>query len=98
MRPPISGFRSELAPASGFSRIQFREIEFLFGAEGPRYLKLVESAEERNSLEARLNAPTLWDCVSGPARPARGPGRRRVYADQNRQRDLLRGVGGPARP
>src|SRR5207253_2388213 len=55
-------FRSELAPASGFQSIQFRELEFLSGLKNPAYLKRLESsAEERARLERRLAEPTLWD-------------------------------------
>ena len=30
-------FRTKLAPASGFQSAQFREIEFLSGAQGPGF-------------------------------------------------------------
>lgn len=90
MRPrDFLDFRSELAPASGFQSVQFREIEFLSGLKDRGYLKLVESAAERAVLESRLNARTLWDAYQdllarrGVASPAE------VYQDRDRHRDLF---------
>src|ERR1700731_3054769 len=37
-------FRSQLAPASGFQSVQFREIEFLSGLKEPRYLTRIEAS------------------------------------------------------
>ncbi len=55
-------FRSELAPASGFQSVQFREIEFLSGLKDAAYLRQVDfSPLERARLEQRLNERTLWD-------------------------------------
>lgn len=55
-------FRSELAPASGFQSVQFREIEFLSGIKDRAYLDRVETrADERARLERRLAEATLWD-------------------------------------
>jgi tryptophan 2,3-dioxygenase len=55
-------FRSDLAPASGFQSVQFRELEFLSGLKNPTYLKRLEAdTEERARLERRLAEPTLWD-------------------------------------
>jgi tryptophan 2,3-dioxygenase len=55
-------FRSNLAPASGFQSVQFREIEFLSGLKEPGLLKrLAETPEERVRLERRLSEPTVWD-------------------------------------
>jgi tryptophan 2,3-dioxygenase len=55
-------FRSELAPASGFQSVQFRELEFLSGLKNPAYLKRLEAdTEERSRLERRLAEPTIWD-------------------------------------
>jgi len=90
MRPPdFLDFRSELAPASGFQSVQFREIEFLSGLKDRGYLKLVESAEERTVLEARLNAPTLWDAYQDLLARRGVRGAAEVYADQDRHRDLF---------
>ncbi len=55
-------FRSNLAPASGFQSIQFREIEFLSGLREPGLLAhLGENDAERERLERRLAEPTVWD-------------------------------------
>ncbi len=56
-------FRQRLAPASGFQSVQFRELEFVSGAQDPSYVDrfrgLTEVEQER--LERRLDEPTLWD-------------------------------------
>jgi tryptophan 2,3-dioxygenase len=55
-------FRSLLAPASGFQSVQFREIEFLSGKRDASVVaRLKLSDGERDRLEQRLAAPTLWD-------------------------------------
>jgi tryptophan 2,3-dioxygenase len=55
-------FRHNLAPASGFQSVQFREIEFLSGLKEPGLLRrLAETPEERKRLERRIAEPTLWD-------------------------------------
>ena len=56
-------FRSELAPASGFQSVQFREMEFLSGAKDERYLDRLHDATavERARIRRRLAEPTLWD-------------------------------------
>jgi len=55
-------FRAELAPASGFQSIQFREIEFLSGLKDHRYLDRLEvSPEESERLDRRLAEPSLWE-------------------------------------
>lgn len=55
-------FRSDLAPASGFQSVQFRELEFLSGLKNPAYLERLEAdAGERARLERRLLEPTLWE-------------------------------------
>jgi tryptophan 2,3-dioxygenase len=55
-------FRKNLAPASGFQSVQFREIEFLSGLKDPRYLdRLAATSDERQRLERRLSEPTVWD-------------------------------------
>ncbi len=55
--------RAELAPASGFQSVQFREIEFLSGAKDPAYLERLRDANagERDRMAARLAEPSLWD-------------------------------------
>jgi tryptophan 2,3-dioxygenase len=55
-------FRSNLAPASGFQSVQFREIEFLSGLKEPGLIRrLAEDEVERARLERRLGEPTLWE-------------------------------------
>ncbi|MGH2753999.1 MAG: tryptophan 2,3-dioxygenase [Actinomycetota bacterium] len=55
-------FRTNLAPASGFQSVQFREIEFLSGLKDERYLaRLTPTKEEAERLRRRLDEPTLWD-------------------------------------
>jgi tryptophan 2,3-dioxygenase len=55
-------FRSNLAPASGFQSVQFREIEFLSGVKEPGLVRrLVVDDQEATRLERRLAEPTLWD-------------------------------------
>jgi tryptophan 2,3-dioxygenase len=59
-------FRSNLAPASGFQSVQFRELEFLSGLKDPDYLDRVETTpDERARLERRLAEPSLWDAYVG---------------------------------
>ena len=55
-------FRKNLAPASGFQSVQFREIEFLSGLKDELYLeRLTPTKEEAERLQRRLEEPTLWD-------------------------------------
>lgn len=56
-------FRQRLAPASGFQSVQFRELEFLSGAQDPAYLERFRgiTPAERERLDRRLAEPTLWD-------------------------------------
>lgn len=56
-------FRAQLAPASGFQSVQFREVEFLSGAKDPAYLRRFRglTAAEQARLERRLAEPSLWD-------------------------------------
>lgn len=56
----FASFRSFLASASGFQSAQFREIEFALGMKERARIERFEG-EERVRLEARLEAPTLWD-------------------------------------
>ena len=60
----FNAFRDGLNPASGFQSAQFREIEFLCGAQKTGYLTFLEpTSGERARLEARLAAPTLYDAL-----------------------------------
>jgi len=56
-------FRANLAPASGFQSVQFRELEFLSGSKNQAFLARFRSisAAERARLERRLAEPSLWD-------------------------------------
>jgi tryptophan 2,3-dioxygenase len=77
-------FRSNLAPASGFQSVQFREMEFLSGLKEPGLLRqLGESPEARARLQRRLSEPTVWDAFcallesNGLPMPADDPETRR---------------------
>ncbi|WP_245155939.1 tryptophan 2,3-dioxygenase family protein [Nocardioides sp. 503] len=56
-------FRQQLAPASGFQSVQFRELEFVSGAKDAAYVERFRglTAEELRRLGQRLEEPTLWD-------------------------------------
>ena len=56
-------FRANLAPASGFQSVQYRELEFLSGCKDQAFLTRFRSisAAERARLERRLAEPSLWD-------------------------------------
>lgn len=55
-------FRNRLAAASGFQSDQFRQVEFVLGAKSRASItRFVEGTRARAALEARWNAPTLWD-------------------------------------
>lgn len=55
-------FRDQLAPASGFQSVQFRQLEFLCGAKNPKMLKLVgEDDAARQEMAKFLDAPTVYD-------------------------------------
>ena len=55
-------FRSELAPASGFQSVQFREIEFLSGLKDAGYIKTLDGqGDARARLQQRLDEPSLHD-------------------------------------
>jgi tryptophan 2,3-dioxygenase len=77
-------FRHNLAPASGFQSVQFREVEFISGLKDERYLDRLElDHDETKRLQRRLDEPTLWDafCALLEARglpmPPDDPGGRR---------------------
>src|SRR3989442_11255829 len=59
-------FRSELAPASGFQSVQFREIEFLSGLKDAGYIKTLDrEGDARERLQRRLDEPSLHDAFTG---------------------------------
>ena len=60
-------FRANLAPASGFQSVQYRELEFLSGLKDETFLARFRSisAAQRARLERRLSEPSLWDAFVG---------------------------------
>ena len=56
----FASFRNFLANASGFQSAQFRELEFMLGIKDRIQLDWFKG-EEGERLDARFNAPTLWD-------------------------------------
>ena len=61
---PVSfqSFRTRLESASGFQSAQFREFEFMLGRKRlGAVTHYPEGSEERRRLEARFEAPSLWD-------------------------------------
>ena len=55
-------FRHNLAPASGFQSVQFREVEFLLGLkEGTHLGRHEKGSAAHRALSDALNRPSLWD-------------------------------------
>jgi tryptophan 2,3-dioxygenase len=56
-------FRQQLAPASGFQSVQYRELEFLSGAKDASFVERFKglTPAETERLRRRLEEPTLWD-------------------------------------
>lgn len=55
-------FRNRLAAASGFQSDQFRQLEFLMGNKSRGAIdRFGVDTRARRGIEARWNAPTLWD-------------------------------------
>jgi tryptophan 2,3-dioxygenase len=56
-------FRANLAPASGFQSVQFRELEFLSGSKDHAFVARFRgiSDAQRARLARRLAEPSLWD-------------------------------------
>lgn len=55
-------FRDVLGTSSGFQSAQFREFEFRLGIKDPAYLRhYAEGTENRDRLQAALDAPSLRD-------------------------------------
>jgi tryptophan 2,3-dioxygenase len=82
-------FRSELAPASGFQSLQFREIEFLSGLKDSGYIKTLDrEGDARARLQRRLDEPSLHDAfIALIAR--RGATVSDIYRQADRYADLL---------
>ena len=55
-------FRGVFGHASGFQSVQYRTVEFLLGNKNKKNLLVFpENSESRNSLEAVLNSPSVYD-------------------------------------
>jgi tryptophan 2,3-dioxygenase len=94
----FNAFRYRLNPASGFQSAQFREIEFLCGAQESEHLRYLEPTdEERARLERRRAEPTLYDALKGvltrrgyasEPRDALIGSLKAIYEDSERRYDL----------
>src|SRR6202521_4750310 len=83
-------FRSQLAPASGFQSVQFREIEFLSGLKEPKYLARLEtSADETARLRRRLDERSLDDAFRRLLERRGSPTLLEVFRDRERHGDLF---------
>ncbi|MHB8610910.1 MAG: tryptophan 2,3-dioxygenase [Candidatus Dormibacteraceae bacterium] len=83
-------FRSQLAPASGFQSVQFREIEFLSGLKEPKYLERVEATPgESARLRRRLDEPSLEDAFRRLVERRGSPSLIEVFRDRERHGDLF---------
>jgi tryptophan 2,3-dioxygenase len=91
MRPQdFLAFRTELAPASGFQSVQFREIEFLSGAKDPGYLDRIDMTDdERVRLERRLAEPSLWDAFREALHGRGDPSLLAINSDREHHLDLF---------
>ena len=82
-------FRSELAPASGFQSVQFREVEYVSGLKDRGYVKtLADEPGARIRLEQRLAEPSLADAFHGLL-ARRGLTVTDLYRDGSRHTDVL---------
>ena len=82
-------FRSELAPASGFQSVQFREVEFLSGLKDAGYIKALDGEPSaRARLEQRLNEPSLLDAYHALL-SRRGVTVSELYRDGERHPELV---------
>lgn len=82
-------FRSELAPASGFQSVQFREVEYLSGLKDRGYLKALEGEPgARSRLEQRLGEPSLADAFTALL-ARRGLTVADLYREGSRHADVL---------
>jgi tryptophan 2,3-dioxygenase len=83
-------FRSQLAPASGFQSVQFREIEFLSGLKEPKYLSRIEgSPDEMGRLQRRLDEPSLADALRSLIQRRGSPSLLDIFRDRERYGDLF---------
>jgi tryptophan 2,3-dioxygenase len=59
----FAGFREALGTGSGFQSVQFREMEFACGQRDPWFFQFFEGRpDEKARLQARFEAPSLYDC------------------------------------
>ena len=83
-------FRSQLAPASGFQSVQFREIEFLSGLKQPGYVARLEvTDEEKARLRRRLAEPSMDDAFRALIQRRAAPSLLEVYRDRERHGELF---------
>jgi tryptophan 2,3-dioxygenase len=83
-------FRSQLAPASGFQSVQFREIEFLSGLKQPQYVARLEATdEEKARLRRRLEEPSLNDAFRTLVERRGSPSLLEIFHDRERWGDLF---------
>jgi tryptophan 2,3-dioxygenase len=83
-------FRSQLAPASGFQSVQFREIEFLSGLKEPKYLARIEATpEETQRLRRRLDEPSVDDAFRGLVEGRGSPSLLEIFRDREHHGDLF---------
>jgi tryptophan 2,3-dioxygenase len=83
-------FRSQLAPASGFQSVQFREIEFLSGLKEEKYLSRLEATpEEMSRLRRRLGEPTVADAFRALVERRGSPSLLQIFRDRERYGDLF---------
>ena len=83
-------FRSQLAPASGFQSVQFREIEFLSGLKEPKYIvRLEASSEEIDRLRRRLEEPSVDDAFRALVARRGSPSLVEIFRDRERHGDLF---------
>jgi tryptophan 2,3-dioxygenase len=83
-------FRSQLAPASGFQSVQFREIEFLSGLKQPGYVARLEvTDEEQARLRRRLAEPSVDDAFRALIQRRGAPSLLEIYRDRERHGELF---------
>ena len=83
-------FRSQLAPASGFQSVQFREIEFLSGLKDEKYLSRLEATpEEMSRLRRRLDEPSVADAFHTLVERRGSPSLLEIFRDRERYGDLF---------
>ncbi|MDQ6880194.1 MAG: tryptophan 2,3-dioxygenase family protein [Candidatus Dormibacteraeota bacterium] len=83
-------FRAQLAPASGFQSVQFREIEFLSGLKEPQYLARIDgSPAEMGRLQRRLEERSLKDAFHELVGRRGSPALLEIFRDRHRHGDLF---------